>query len=388
MLYLLLDQLRGWLIDIGAYSPFAVLDQLQFRALAAAGLAFAIVIVLGRPTIRWLVRKKIGDSGMTDAAALQQHTSSKAKTPTMGGILIVGAIVASTLLLADVRVFYVKLGLVVLVWLAALGGVDDWLKLTAATRAAGSRQGLYAWEKLVFQLGLGLLVGWFLFHQGDGQPDLRHVLNLPFQKTFVGLDRAFNPSLIYFGVGTFVVWSTLFVAGLSNAANITDGMDGLAGGISVVITVGLFVLTLVAGDQGIAQHYLVPYIPEAGELAVIVGATAGACVGFLWWNCSPAQVFMGDTGSLSLGGIIAYSALAIRQELVVLLMAGVFIFEIMSVVIQVGYFKYSGGKRVFRCAPFHHHLHLGGWTEQQVVARLWIVSIILVVVALASLKVR
>lgn len=141
MLYLLLDQLRGWLIDIGAYSPFAVLDQLQFRAaLAAAGLAFAIVIVLGRPTIRWLVRKKIGDSGMTDAAALQQHTSSKAKTPTMGGILVVGAIVASTLLLADVRVFYVKLGLVVLVWLAALGGVDDWLKLTAATRAAGSRR--------------------------------------------------------------------------------------------------------------------------------------------------------------------------------------------------------------------------------------------------------
>jgi phospho-N-acetylmuramoyl-pentapeptide-transferase len=388
MLYLLLEQLRGWLIDIGAYSPFAVLDQLQFRALAAAGLSFAIVLVLGKPTIRWLVRKKIGDSGMTDAAALQQHTSSKAKTPTMGGILIVGAIVLSTLLLADVRVFYVKLGLVVIVWLAALGGVDDWLKLTAATRAAGSRQGLYAWEKLVFQLGLGLLVGWFLFHQGDGQPDLRHVLNLPFQKTYVGLDRAFNPNLIYFGMGTFVVWSTLYLAGLSNAANITDGMDGLAGGISVAISVGLFVLTLVAGDQGIAQHLLVPYIPEAGELAVIAGATAGACVGFLWWNCSPAQVFMGDTGSLSLGGIIAYSALAIRQELVVLLMAGVFIMEIMSVVIQVGYFKYSGGKRVFRCAPYHHHLHLGGWTEQQVVARLWIVSIILVVVALASLKIR
>lgn len=388
MLYLLLDQLRGRLIDNGVYSPFAVLDQLQFRALAAAGLSFAIVILLGKPTIRWLIRKKIGDSGMTDAAALQQHTTSKAKTPTMGGILIVGAIVASTLLLADLRVFYVKLGLVVLVWLAALGGVDDWLKLTAATRAAGSRQGLYAWEKLVFQLGLGLLVGWFLFHQGDGQPDLRHVLNLPFQKTYVGLDRAFNPSLIYFGVGTFVVWSTLYLAGLSNAANITDGMDGLAGGISVAISVGLFVLTLIAGDQGIAQHLLVPYIPEAGELAVIAGATAGSCVGFLWWNCSPAQVFMGDTGSLSLGGIIAYSALAIRQELVVLLMSGVFIFEILSVIIQVGYFKYSGGKRVFRCAPFHHHLHIGGWTEQQVVARLWIVSIILVVVALASLKIR
>lgn len=388
MLYLLLDHLRGWLIDVGAYSPFAVLDQLQFRALAAAGLAFAIVIALGKPTIRWLIRKKIGDSGMTDAAALQQHTSSKARTPTMGGILIVGSIVASTLLLADISVFYVKLGLVVLVWLAALGGVDDWLKLTAATRAAGSRQGLYAWEKLVFQLGLGILVGWFLYHQGDGQPDLRHVLNLPFQKTYVGLDRAFNPNLFYFSVGMFVLWSTLYLAGLSNAANITDGMDGLAGGISVAISVGLFVLTLIAGDQGIAQHLLVPHIPQADELAVIAGATAGACVGFLWWNCSPAQVFMGDTGSLSLGGIIAYSALVIRQELVILLMAGVFILEILSVVIQVGYFKYSGGKRVFRCAPFHHHLHLGGWTEQQVVARLWIVSIILVVVALASLKIR
>jgi phospho-N-acetylmuramoyl-pentapeptide-transferase len=391
MLYWLLENLRGWLLDVGVYSLFSVLDQIEFRALAAAGLAFAIVAAMGKPTIRWLVRKKIGDSGLTDAAALQGHTSSKAKTPTMGGILIVGAIVLSTLLLADIRSFYVQLGLVVIVWLAALGGIDDWLKLTAATRAAGSRQGLHAWEKLVFQLGLGVLVGWFLFHKVSPDGSLQHVLTLPFQKTYV-VDadgaRIVNPGLIYFGLGAFVLWATLFLAGLSNAANITDGMDGLAGGITVAVCVGLFVLTLISGNQGFAQHLLVPYIPEADELSILAGATAGACVGFLWFNCSPAQVFMGDTGSLSLGGVVAYIALVTRQELVVLLMCGVFLVEIASVVIQVGYFKYSGGKRVFRCAPFHHHLHLGGWTEQQVVARMWIISIILVVTALASLKIR
>ena len=388
MLYLLLDHFRKWLLDNEAYRFFSVLDQLHFRALAAAGLAFVIVILLGKPTIRWLIRKKIGDSGLTDAAALQGHTSSKAKTPTMGGILIVGAIVASTVLLADISEFYIQLGLVVLVWLAALGGIDDWLKLTAASRASGSRQGLYAWEKLIFQLGLGILVGWFLYRQGAGGLDLRHVLNLPFQKTYMGADKQLNPSLIFFGMGTFIVFSALYLAGLSNAANITDGMDGLAGGICVAVSVGLFVLTLIAGDQGIAQLLLVPHIPAVGELAIIAGATAGACVGFLWWNCSPAQVFMGDTGSLSLGGIIAYIALVTRQEVIVLLMCGVFLIEISSVVLQVGYFKYSGGKRIFRCAPYHHHLHLGGWTEQQVVARLWIISIVLVVIALASIKVR
>ncbi|MDI1290816.1 MAG: hypothetical protein PSX37_12810, partial [bacterium] len=255
MLYLFLEATREWLIDHGVYFLFRVLEQLQFRALAAAGVAFALVLVLGKPTIRWLTRKKIGDSGLADTEALRAHASSKANVPTMGGLLIVGSILASVLVLADLREFYIQLGLIVMLWLAVLGGFDDWLKLTAKTRGAGSRQGLHAWEKLIFQLGLGLLAGWFLYRQGDGAEDMRHVLNLPFQKTYVGTaSGTSNPALIYLPAAVFIVFSMLMLTGMSNAANITDGMDGLAGGISTAVCVGLFVLVLIAGDNGMA-HY-------------------------------------------------------------------------------------------------------------------------------------
>lgn len=391
MLYLILEQIRNTLIDSGMYAPFRVLEQLQFRALFAAALAFLIVIIFGRRTIRWLTRMKIGDAGLSDLAALQSHASTKANVPTMGGILIVGAILGSTVLLADLREFYVQLGLVVTSWLCVLGGFDDWLKLTAKTRGSGSRQGLFAWEKLVFQLGLGLLVGWFLYRQGipSGEAvtqDVRHVFNLPFQKTYDG--SGLNPGLIFLSGGVFVTFSLLMITGMSNAANITDGMDGLAAGVSTAIMVGLFVLTLIAGDQGMAQYLLVPYVPGSEELAVLAGSTAGACLGFLWWNCWPAQVFMGDTGSLALGGIAAYIAIVTRQEITTLIMSGVFLIEIASVTMQVSYFKLTKGKRIFKCAPFHHHLQLSGWQEQQIVARAWIVTVILVVVALALIKVR
>jgi phospho-N-acetylmuramoyl-pentapeptide-transferase len=370
---------------------FNLLYQLEFRALAAAALSFLIVLVLGKRTIAWLVKQKIGDTGATDAEALRGHNISKANTPTMGGILIVGSILVSVVLLANLSVPYTKYGIVVVVWLAALGGVDDWLKLTAKSRGSGSRQGLRAWEKLVFQLGLGLLIAWFVYNKGmvpGHEHDVRHVLNLPFQKTYDSVTRELNPSLIFFSMPVFVVVGGLMVAGMSNAVNITDGMDGLAAGISGAVAMGIGVLAWIAGDQGQAQHLLVPYADGAGELAVLSGATAGACLGFLWWNCSPARVFMGDTGALCLGGIIGYVALVTRQELVVLLMSGVFLIEIGSVAMQVGYFKATGGKRIFKVAPYHHHLHLSGWAEQQVVSRLWIITVILVVMALASIKVR
>ncbi|MFZ4572885.1 MAG: phospho-N-acetylmuramoyl-pentapeptide-transferase [Phycisphaerales bacterium] len=391
MLYLLFEATRDWLLDMHIESAFSVLDELLFRASAAAGISFAMVLIFGRRTIRWLTRMKIGDAGLSDAAALKTHAQAKANVPTMGGILIIGAILAGTLLMADLREFYVQLGLIVAAWLSVLGGFDDWLKLTAKSRGTGSRQGLYAWEKLIFQLGLGLLVGWFLYRQGLGDAegagqDLRHVLNLPFQKTYDG--TGLHQGLIFLPAGVFVVVAMLMVTGMSNAANITDGMDGLAAGVSTAVMVGLFVLSLIAGAQGMAQYLLVPYIPGADELAVLAGATAGACLGFLWWNCSPAQVFMGDTGSLALGGIAGYIAVVTRQEIATLIMSGVFLVEIASVAMQVGFFKATKGRRIFRCAPYHHHLHLGGWTEQQVVARAWIVTIILVVVALALVKVR
>lgn len=426
-----------WLVERDLYWLFRVLDQVEFRAFAAAGLAFLLVMLLGQHTIHTLVRMKIGDSGQTDAKTLDEVARSKKNTPTMGGVLIAGAILCSTLLLADITSFYIILGMIVLVWLAVLGGADDWLKLTASRRGTG-RQGLYAWEKLVFQLGIGLLAGWFVFSHGNTEADrdLAHVLNLPFQKTYStesgAEDRGMtlgehsetsgpdgeseaevqasttladaaaqegaealraggfdvNPSLIYLSPLVFVVFTVLLIAGLSNAVNITDGMDGLAPGISAAVAIGLFVLTLISGSEAASQYLLVPHIPESDELAVLAGAMAGACLGFLWWNCAPAQMFMGDTGALCLGGLIAYIAVVTRQEFVVLLMCGVFLFEILTVVMQVGYFRMTGGRRIFRCAPYHHHLHDVGWQEQKIVARFWIISIVLVVIALASIKLR
>lgn len=390
MLYWLLDATRGWLDANGLYRLVRVFDQVEFRAFASAFLAFVIVLVAGKPVIRQLTRMKIGDAGSTDAEPLRAHAANKANTPTMGGVLIGGAILVSTLLLADVRQMHVQLGLVVLVWLGVLGGVDDWLKLTASRRGTG-RQGLFAWEKLVFQLGVGLIVGFFAYQAGDNPDsarDLAHVLNLPFQRTFEPGGGGVAAGLIYLSPLVFIVVTMLLVAGMSNAVNITDGMDGLAGGISASVAFGLMILAMIAGSEGFSQYLLVPHVAFVNELAIIAGAMAGACIGFLWWNGSPALVFMGDTGSLALGGLIAYIAVAIRQEIVMLVMSGVFLLEIGSVVIQVAYFRMTGGRRVFRCAPYHHHLHLNQWTESQVVTRLWIVSILLALVGIATLKLR
>lgn len=391
MVYLLFKWLSPWLSERELYRPLGILDQVQFRSLAAAGVAFLIVLLMGRRTIGFLVRMKVGDAGMTDAQALRGVSQSKANTPTMGGVLIAGAILGAVLLLGDLTERYVQIGIVVLVWTAVLGGFDDWLKLTAARRNKG-RQGLYAWEKLAFQLGLGVLVGYFVSSHGagasDGAANLSHVLNLPFQRTYVPGTAQVETGLWYLSPLVFVVISALMITGMSNAVNITDGMDGLAGGVAAIVSAGAAILALIAGWDAAARYLLVPYVVGADELGVLGGAMAGACLGFLWWNCSPAQVFMGDTGSLCLGGILGYIAVVVRQEFVVLLMSGVFLLEIASVVLQVGYFKATKGKRIFRCAPYHHHLHLGGWAEQRVVARFWIITFLLLVVGLASLKMR
>jgi phospho-N-acetylmuramoyl-pentapeptide-transferase len=393
LLYWLLEHFRKSLDetrlfgDFSLYSLVRLLDELEFRTLAAAAVAFLFVLVFGPMTIARLRAMKIGDTGITDAAALRKHAESKANVPTMGGVLIVGAIFTSVFLLADITEAYVYMALILLVWMAVVGGADDWLKLTAVRRGDG-RQGLHAWEKLVFQLGIATLIGVFAYNQGDGREHLTHVLNLPLQSTYKGTSYTLSESLVYLSKPLYVFLTVMMIAGLSNAVNISDGMDGLSSGLVVIVAIGLLVLTLIAGQDVWAQRMRVPHIENSGELAVIVGAMVGACLGFLWWNCSPAQVFMGDTGSLTLGALVGYIAVVIRQEVIVLLMCGVFLIEIGSVVLQVGYFKSTGGKRIFRCAPYHHHLHLGGWREQQVVARLWIVGVVLVIVALAMLKVR
>lgn len=392
MLYLLLRSLTPWLERVHLYRIFGLLDEIEFRALAAALLSFALVLIFGKPVIRWLRAKKIGDTGLSDAADLAAHAASKANTPTMGGVLLIGAITISCLLLADISRFYVQAGLILMLVHAGIGATDDYLKLTAKHRPEKSRQGLYAWEKLVFQLGLAGVIMFFCARQDSGP--LTTVLNLPFQRSYVpGSDGgSVESSLVILPVSLYVVIGMMMITWTSNASNLTDGMDGLATGVSGFIGVGLFVLALIAGTE-FAQKLLVPRIEGAAELAVMAAAMSGACLGFLWWNCNPASVFMGDTGSLALGALIAYIAMVIRQEIVVLLMSAVFIIEGGSVVLQVGYFKLTKGpdgqgKRIFRRAPFHHHLHLCLWTETQVVARFWIITILCVILGLASVKIR
>lgn len=394
MLYNLTEALQNVLDERGLLWLVQVMFQLEFRAFAATVLAFALVLVSGPATIRWLLRQKIGDNPEFYNEKLNTINKGKAGVPTMGGLFVIGSVLATTLLLADVvHNRYVHLAIIVLVWLAAVGGSDDWLKLTSARRAPGSREGLFAWEKLLFQLGIGLIVGWFLY-QHASSPDAL-VLNLPFQRTYPPIKvesmiqpPGLNPTVIVLGGITFIALTALAVAFTSNAVNITDGMDGLAGGTVMIASFVMMVLSYIAGTERAAYTLLVPHVAEARELMVVSGAMAGACLGFLWFNCSPAQVFMGDTGSLPLGGLLAYIAVAIRQDVLLLVIGGVFFMEIGSVMLQVGYFKWTRGKRIFRVAPIHHHFHLGGWSEQQVVTRFWVMAVVLAMIALVSIKLR
>jgi phospho-N-acetylmuramoyl-pentapeptide-transferase len=387
MLYNLLKATDTWLDEIGLYKLVQVLYQLEFRAFFAAVLSFALVLFFGRRVIRWLLKQKIGDAPEFYHADLNQLMASKAATPTMGGLLICGSILVTTLLLADLAARYIHLALLVLVWLGCVGGADDWLKLTSARRHPGAREGLYAWEKLLFQLGIGFLVGVFLYRAG-GDNDTLHTLTLPFQRTYQPGTFQLEPSVIVLGIVPFVMIATLLVAATSNAVNLTDGMDGLAPGCMLVASLTMMVLCYVAGSEEAARTLLFPHVAGAKELMVVTGAMAGACLGFLWFNCAPAQVFMGDTGSLPLGGLLAYIALAIRQEVLMIVVAGVFFYEMASVMLQVGYFKWTRGRRIFRCSPVHHHFHLGGWSETQVVTRFWVIAVACAMCALVLLKLR
>jgi len=387
MLYNLLQASDDWLDRIGLHPLLQVLYQLEFRAFFAVVFSFLVVLLLGRPTIRWLLRQKIGDAPEFYHADLNELMARKAATPTMGGILIGGSILVTTLLFADLRNTYVHIALAVFVWLSVLGGIDDWLKLTTARRGPGAREGLYAWEKLLFQLGIGAVAGLFLFRHGLGK-ETSHVLTLPFQRTYDPKTGELEAGLIVLGGLSFVLIAMLLISGTSNAVNLTDGMDGLAAGSLVVASFALMALCYIAGTFESAKHLLFPYIDGSKELMIVTGAMAGACLGFLWFNCAPAQVFMGDTGALPLGGLMAYIAMGIRQEILFILIGGVFFMELASVIIQVGYFKWTKGQRVFRCSPIHHHFHLGGWSEQQVVTRFWVLSVVFAMVALVSIKLR
>ena len=368
-------------LDAGPFGFLRVLTFPEFGALFAAVLAFAIVLLLGNPTIAWLRRQKVGDRPDFDDAAMNKAMAGKGGTPTMGGLLIVAAIAGVVALLADIGNFYVQMGLVTLIGLGAVGAVDDWLKLTAGRRGGG-RQGLRGGEKLLVQTGLALIIGWFAWHHARGLPDAA-ALYVPF---FKGVAVPLN-------LPAFLLIAAAVIVGASNAVNLTDGLDGLAAGCVAIVAIVFLVLTLIISDAGLSGYLLFHHVRQLGPVAVFCGATLGASLGFLWFNCHPARVFMGDTGSLALGGLIGYVALVIRQELMLFLVGGVFVAEALSVMIQRYYFKYTRlrfgeGRRVFRMAPLHHHFQKGGWTETQTVVRFWLVGAMLAAAALATVKLR
>ncbi|HEX8916542.1 MAG TPA: phospho-N-acetylmuramoyl-pentapeptide-transferase [Humisphaera sp.] len=380
MLYLLVRHYRQWLDDHGLGALRVFRDPI-FQGAAALVLSFLFVILLGPRVIGWLRRQKLGDLASFDQAEMDAIMASKKGTPTMGGVLIIAGITLTTLLLADLENFYVRMALVSLLWLGGLGAVDDWLKLTAGRRA-GSRQGLTSREKLLFQVGLGVLLSWFTYHYGQ-QVDDATKLFVPF----------FKQVEIPLSLPLYVVICTIVMTGSSNAVNLTDGLDGLAAGCMAIVSFVFLVLGILVGTGQLADFLYLPKIPPAGQMAVFAAAMMGACLGFLWFNCNPAKVFMGDTGSLALGGLIGYVAIVLRHELVLFLAGGVFVAEATSVMMQVGFFKYTRkrygeGRRIFLMAPLHHHFQRKGWTETQVVVRFWLIGAMLAAMALATVKLR
>jgi phospho-N-acetylmuramoyl-pentapeptide-transferase len=373
--------------------------------------------------IRMLIRKKIGERPEFEHADLNQITRHKTNTPTMGGILIVISVFVSVLLFADLGNMYVRMSMFGLVWLGLLGGVDDWLKLTSHAQKGTSsgRDGLKSWEKLVFQIGLAVILAIYTYGYGrastvgtaapatiaaaqpltasptqpaaPNQPAAQdqpvravnpaHSLYLPFTITPIGL------SLL-----AYTILMVLTMTGSSNAVNLTDGMDGLAAGCTAIVAVVFLFISQFAGVEKWANFFHLPLVIGSEEMTIVCAALLGSCVGFLWYNAHPAQVFMGDTGSLPLGGLLGYIAVVTRQEFLLIVAGGVFVMEAASVLLQVSYFKMTKpgpglqGKRLFRCAPLHHHFHLGGWAESKVVVRFWLLGIIFAALALATLKLR
>jgi len=384
-----------------------VFRYISFRAGMAAVFSLLITITFGHRIINWIRNKQIGET-VRDLGLEGQ--AQKKGTPTMGGIMIIAAIIIPTLLFADLNNIYIILLLITTVWLGGIGFVDDYIKVFKK-----DKEGLKGRFKIVGQIGIGIIVGTTLYFHEDvvireftnpvsidegvvETPAFQDVkvakTTIPFTKnnelnyeTLLGfLGEAMTP-LLYVFVVTFIITA------VSNGANITDGIDGLAAGTSAIIGLTIAIFAYISGNAIFSQYLNVMYIPNSGELVIFASAFIGACVGFLWYNAYPAQVFMGDTGSLMLGGVIAVLALTLRKELLLPLMCGIFLLETTSVMIQVSYFKYTKrkygeGRRVFLMSPIHHHYQKKNIPEAKIVTRFWIVGILLAVITLATLKLR
>ncbi|PRY86702.1 phospho-N-acetylmuramoyl-pentapeptide-transferase [Mongoliibacter ruber] len=403
MLYPIFDYLDS-VMDIPGTGVFRFIS---FRAGMAALLSLIITVTFGKNIIDWIRSMQIGETVRDLGLAGQQE---KKGTPTMGGLMLMAGIIIPTLLFANVNNIYIILLLITTVWLGTIGFVDDYIKVFRK-----NKEGLAGRFKIVGQITIGIIVGATLyFHEGvvvreftnpvsieEGvveTPAFRDVkvakTTIPFMKnnelnyeTFLGfLGESATPVL-------YILLVTFIITAVSNGANITDGIDGLAAGTSAIIGLTIAIFAYISGNAIFSQYLNVFFIPNSGELVIFCAAFVGACVGFLWYNAYPAQVFMGDTGSLMLGGVIAVLSLTLRKELLIPVLCGVFLIENVSVIMQVGYFKYTKrkygeGRRIFLMSPLHHHYQKKNIHESKIVVRFWIVGILLAIITLATLKLR
>ena len=388
--------LAQWLQTLSPeFGYFRVFQYITFRAVMAAVTALLIGLVAGPAVIRRLAALKIGQP--IREYAMQSHLA-KSGTPTMGGVLILIGIAVSTLLWADLSNRFVWIVLIVTLGFGAIGWVDDWRKVVNK-----DPEGMPSKEKYFWQSVIGLLAALYLVFSISESNNLR-VLELFYSWVKSGFDVNLPPKaglLLPFikevsyplGVFGFVIMTYLVIVGSSNAVNLTDGLDGLA--IMPVVMVGsaLGVFAYVTGSSVYSKYLLFPYIPGSGELMIFCAAMAGAGLAFLWFNTHPAQVFMGDVGALALGGALGTIAVIVRQEIVLAIMGGIFVVEALSVMVQVSYFKYTKkkygeGRRILKMAPLHHHFEKSGWNETQVVVRFWIITMLLCLLGLSTLKLR
>lgn len=368
---------------VGEFGFLRIFNYISFRAAGAAVTALLVSFIVGPLIIRRLRRMRLHQvirEGTPDS-----HQEKK-RTPTMGGLIILAATLIPTFLWAKLNNRYVLIAMFVMLWMGFIGFVDDFMKLKQ--RQAGKKNtGLIEVYKLIGQFSIGIALGWFLWHYPlSTLPGAS--TTLPFYK-YILIEPMF--------AWVYVLFVTFVLAGTSNAVNITDGLDGLAAGLTAIAVLTLALFAYVIGRIDASAYLQVFYLRGAGELTVFCAAIMGACIGFLWYNTHPAQVFMGDTGSLALGGALGVIAILLKSEFVLLLVGGVFVAEMMSVIIQRVVFKvnrrrrgleYAQSHRVFRLAPLHHHFEKGGWDESQVVVRFWILGILCAFVALSTLKLR
>ena len=362
MLYHLLYPLRDF------FFGFNIFRYITFRAAMSAFTAFTISLLFYPLLIRKLKAIRIGENiRKEDSADLYNLHQNKQGTPTMGGILILLAILISTLLWADITNQYILISIFVLVWLGITGFIDDYIK-----QLRKQSKGLAIRTKLISQITLGLLIGVFLFLN----PQYSTQLGVLFLKQ------------IQINLGIFyILLIVLVICGSSNAVNLTDGLDGLAIGIVIMVALSFSILSYISGHIKFSQYLLIPYLEGSGELTIFCTSIFGAGLGFLWFNCYPASIFMGDVGSLPLGGALGLVAILIKKELLLVIVGGIFVVEAISVILQVGSFRVRK-KRIFKIAPLHHHLQFLGWQESKVIVRFWIIAALLALLTLITLKIR